>query len=175
MAAVERLPLILVIANNQYAYSTPISRQFACESLARKAPGYGAQSHEVDGTDLAACLETLRRAIDNARGGGGPQIIVAELLRLCGHGEHDDSSYIDPRLRDCPLGRDCLHTAEQEILRQGWADAAQLEAWRAEAAHKVEEAVAQVQREPAADPYSERWCALSVSRLAETGLDGAQA
>src|ERR1035438_10130437 len=55
-AAVERLPLVLVVANNQYAYSTPTSEQFACADLVDKAAGYGVESHSVDGTDLAACL-----------------------------------------------------------------------------------------------------------------------
>src|ERR1700729_2326030 len=52
-AAVERLPLVLIVADNQYAYSTPTSFQFACDELADKAVGYGVESHSVDGTDLA--------------------------------------------------------------------------------------------------------------------------
>ncbi len=63
-AAVEKLPLILVIANNQYAYSTPTSRQFACHDLADKAAGYGVEAHSVDGTDLNACLKTIGQAVD---------------------------------------------------------------------------------------------------------------
>src|SRR5476649_1487275 len=54
-AAVEKLPLVLVVADNQYAYSTPTSRQFVCDDLASKAIGYGVESHSVDGTDLSAC------------------------------------------------------------------------------------------------------------------------
>ena len=74
-AAVEKLPLVLVVANNQYAYSTPTARQFACRALVDKAAGYGVTGHTVEGTDLAACL------------------------RLCGHGEHDDapSALVRPR------------------------------------------------------------------------------
>src|SRR5213075_612503 len=56
-AAVEKLPLILVIANNYYAYSTPIERQFACHSLLDKAAGYGLAGQSVDGTDLTQCLK----------------------------------------------------------------------------------------------------------------------
>src|SRR5215471_19168025 len=56
-AAVEKLPLVLVIANNHYAYSTPNERQFACRSLLDKAAGYGVQGQSVDGTDLSACLK----------------------------------------------------------------------------------------------------------------------
>src|SRR5205085_2056998 len=73
-AAVEKLPLILVIADNQYAYSTPTARQFACAELVDKAPGYGVAGHEVNGTDLAECFEVIGTAIDNARAGKGPQL-----------------------------------------------------------------------------------------------------
>src|SRR5438445_7444730 len=58
-AAVEKLPLVLVVADNQFAYSTPTESQFACECLADKAAGYGIAGHEVDGTDLTACLKTF--------------------------------------------------------------------------------------------------------------------
>src|SRR5208282_2007621 len=107
-AAVEKLPLVLIIADNQYAYSTPTSRQFACRDLADKAAGYGVEVDSLDGTDLNACLKTIGSAVARAREGRGPQMIVAKLLRLCGHGEHDDASYIDPKLKASPAGRDCL-------------------------------------------------------------------
>src|SRR3984885_3573253 len=69
-AAVEKLPLILVIADNQYAYSTPTSRQFACDNLADKAAGYGVEAHTLDGTDFSACLRVLGEAVSRARHGG---------------------------------------------------------------------------------------------------------
>lgn len=166
-AAVEKLPLILVLADNQYAYSTPTSRQFVCEDLADKAVGYGVPAHSIDGTDLFACLKTVGSAVAQARAGGGPQLIVAKLLRLCGHGEHDDSNYIDPQLKNSPLGRDCLKAAEEVLLRQQWTDAATLATWRSEIALEIEEAVAQVRREPAPDPYDEKWLAISSKHLSE--------
>src|SRR6476659_10605396 len=119
VAAVEKLPLVLVVANNQYAYSTPNSRQFACRDLLDKAVGYGIPGHRVDGTDLASCLEVVGSAIEAARTGGGPQLVVASLLRLVGHGEHDDASYVDPKLRESPLGADCLKLAEARLLATG--------------------------------------------------------
>jgi pyruvate dehydrogenase E1 component alpha subunit/2-oxoisovalerate dehydrogenase E1 component alpha subunit len=166
-AAVEKLPLVLVVANNHYAYSTPAERQFACESLADKAAGYGVASHSVDGTDLSACLQTVGAAVENARDGAGPQLVVAKLLRLCGHGEHDDAHYVDARLKQSAVGRDCLDVAGEQLLDAGWADAKSIETWRAEAAGKIEEAVAKVQREPAPDPYKEDWYALSSKHLQE--------
>jgi len=166
-AAVEKLPLVVIVADNQYAYSTPTSRQFACRSLADKAMGYGVESHTVDGTDLSSCLKVVNDAVALAREGRGPQLVVAGLLRLCGHGEHDDAGYVDPKLKQSPIGRDCLKVAEEHLLRQGWADARALELWRSEASQTVEEAVAAVQREPTPDPYQEEWRALSSTRLME--------
>ena len=153
-AAVEKLPLVLIVANNQYAYSTPNSRQFACADLAEKAAGYGVESHSVDGTDFAACLETVGHAVARARAGHGPQLVVATLLRLCGHGEHDDASYVDAKLKNSPLGRDCLKVAEDYLLQKNFTDAAQLALWRNETIREIEEVVAQVQREPAPDPFT---------------------
>jgi pyruvate dehydrogenase E1 component alpha subunit/2-oxoisovalerate dehydrogenase E1 component alpha subunit len=167
-AAIEKLPLVLVIANNHYAYSTPSSRQFACKSLADRADGYGVEGHTIDGTDLAACLKVLGHATQRARDGHGPQMIVARLLRLCGHGEHDDASYVDPRLKASPVGRDCMKVAEQHLLAQGWADSIGIDSWRGEATRQVEDAVASVQREAPPDPYRENWCAFASKHLVET-------
>lgn len=166
-AAVERLPLVVVVADNQYAYSTPNTRQFACGSLVQRAQGYGVAGHVVDGTDLQACLRTLNNAVHSARSGGGPQLVVANLLRLCGHGEHDDASYIDPKLKASPLGRDCLQLAQKQIVQNEWASQSEVQRWHEEASQQVDEAVALVQREPAPDPFRENWSALASRHLAE--------
>jgi len=166
-AAVEKLPLVLVVANNYYAYSTPTERQFACNSLVDKAAGYGVDGQTVDGTDLSACLSVLEEATRRARSGGGPQLIVAHLLRLCGHGEHDDASYVDAKLKCSPAGRDCLRVAEGQLIENNWANAQTLASWREETAQKIEESVAKVQREPGPDPYKEDWCALASRHLSE--------
>lgn len=168
-AAVEKIPLITVIANNQYAYSTPNERQFACGHLADRAAGYGMDCQSIDGTDLEACLNALGKAADSARAGRGPQMIVANLLRLCGHGEHDDAHYVLAKLKSSPLGRDCLKAAEEELQRRNWADAKTIAAWRAESVQKVEEAISIAQREPCPDPFKETWCAISTKHLSEGG------
>ena len=62
--------------------------------------------------------------VADARAGKGPQLVVASLLRLCGHGEHDDANYVDPMLRQAPIGRDCLKVAEEYAQSRGWADRA---------------------------------------------------
>lgn len=167
-AAVEKLPLVMVVADNQYAYSTPTERQFACRSLVDRAVGYGIPGYEVDGTNLSACLKVVGEAIAKARADEGPQLVVAKLLRLCGHGEHDDAGYIDAKLKASDLGRDCVKLAEEFLKQQGWADAAALAMWRAEAVQKVEEATATAQRDPAPDPFENNyWAALSNQQLLE--------
>jgi acetoin:2,6-dichlorophenolindophenol oxidoreductase subunit alpha len=166
-AAVEKLPLVLVVADNQYAYSTPNTRQFACRSLVDRALGYGVEGHTVDGADLEDCLRTIGGAVERARSGRGPQLVVANLLRLCGHGEHDDASYISPKLKCSELGRDCLVVAREEILENNWAKAGDLEQWQAAAQAQIEEAVSIAQRDPQPDPADEQWCALASRHLAE--------
>lgn len=167
-AAIEHLPLVLVVANNQFAYSTPTRRQFACESISAKAAGYGVQAHRVAGNDLTACLKVCGQAIEQARAGGGPQLIEADLLRLCGHGEHDDAGYIPQKLKDSPLGRDCLKLAEQQLIAGQFADVSDISGWREAAVREVDDAIARVQREPAPDPFQEDWCALASRHLQET-------
>jgi len=164
---VEKLPLVIVVANNQYAYSTPNRLQFACRSLLDKAVGYGIEGEAVDGTDLGACLEVLTEAANKARTNRVPQLIVADLLRLCGHGEHDDAGYVDAAMKCSSVGRDCLKVAETHLLKQSWAEPGDLASWRNSAVEKVEETVAQVQRETGPDPYREDWCALASKHLAE--------
>jgi pyruvate dehydrogenase E1 component alpha subunit/2-oxoisovalerate dehydrogenase E1 component alpha subunit len=167
-AAVERLPLVLVVANNQFAYSTPNRHQFACASLLDRAGGYGVAGQAVDGTDLSECLRVLRGAVTAARAGQGPQMVVANLLRLCGHGEHDDGSYISPELKASPVGRDCLSVAETQLIEAGAITRPGLAELRAQCVATVEQVVATVQREPAPDPFAEQWRALSAAHLLDT-------
>lgn len=166
MAAIEKLPLVVVIVNNQYAYSTPNSRQFACSDLVERAIGYGVEGHSLDGTDLRECLEVLGRATERARSGHGPQMVVGNCLRLTGHAEHDDAFYMDKGLYHTRLGRDCLKVAEDYLQERQWADEALLENWRKNAKEQVEDAVANAQHEPLADPNTETWCPYATQRIA---------
>ena len=161
VAAVEGLPLVLAVTNNQYAYSTPNDRQFVCADLVDKAIGYGVRGHRVDGTDMLACVQVMQDAVDRARAGEGPQLVIAEILRLTGHGEHDDAFYVDDALKSSGLGRDCLDIGREQMIDGGFADAAEISVWESEAADAVQQAVAQAQKEPAPDPYQDDWLSLS--------------
>ena len=167
LVAVEKLPMVVVIANNQFAYSTPNTSQFACENLIDRAVGYGMQGHSVDGTNFMECAATIGDAIARARAGEGPQLIEAKLLRLSGHGEHDDGNYVPKALREGCYGNDCMESAKEQLLQRGWTTAEQIAEWSQLAKDEVQAAVAVAQKEAKPNPFNEQWTALSTPALRE--------
>lgn len=156
-AAVERLPLVMLVANNHYSYSTTNDRSFACKDLLDRAPGYGIAGHSCDGTDADACLATLATAVAAARRGEGPQMVVADLLRLAGHGTHDDASYVSEELKS--RYGDCVALYERTLSVQGVLDRAGAQKLWDEAKTEVEVAVEQARGEPEADVAGDDWSA----------------
>jgi TPP-dependent pyruvate/acetoin dehydrogenase alpha subunit len=142
-AGVQRLPVIFVLENNQYAYSTPTSKQFAIDPVAR-AQGYGFPGISVDGNDVeaifAATLEARERAID----GGGPTLIAAETMRMHGHAAHDDMAYVPSELVDHWRGRDPIELEERRLVALG----VDVDGLRAEIANKLERALALAREHP---------------------------
>jgi pyruvate dehydrogenase E1 component alpha subunit/2-oxoisovalerate dehydrogenase E1 component alpha subunit len=163
-AAVERLPLVLVVANNQVSYSTFNDRSFACADLLDRAIGYGIHGSACDGTDAEDCLATVGAAIQRARTGGGTQMVVATLLRLSGHGTHDDASYVTAELKE--RYGDCLELAQGRLLQHGIMDEPGLARIWDEARQQTATAVDQARSEADPVPEEEDWCAYSVRDLA---------
>lgn len=161
LIAVEKLPVVVVVTNNQFAYSTPNEQEFACKSLCDRGVGYGMTTHECDGTDFLQTLEVMGRAIAAARAGEGPQWVVANTLRMCGHGEHDDAAYIPQELKDRFADRDPLAVARRQVQEQGWLTADEIAAIQSECADEVQRAMAQAQKEPTPNPATEDWSATS--------------
>jgi len=93
-AAVQRCPLVVIIENNGYAYSTPTSKQTAAASFVDKAAGYGVPGVRADGNDVLATYDVTKTAVDRARGGGGVSLIELMTYRRKGHAEHDNQSYV---------------------------------------------------------------------------------
>ncbi|MGZ5538470.1 MAG: thiamine pyrophosphate-dependent dehydrogenase E1 component subunit alpha [Chthoniobacterales bacterium] len=167
IAAVEHVPLVIVVTNNHYAYSTPNDREFACADLVDRAQGYGYEGSSVDGTDLVACLDVIGGAVKRARAGRPPQLVVATTLRLAGHGEHDDASYVTDDIKREPFAQDALQRAEKLIIEQELLDRDALKQMRTEIAAEVDEAVATAQQEDAPHGSEEDWCAISTRELAD--------
>ena len=96
-----------------------------------------------------------------ARDGDGPQLVVASMLRLTGHGEHDDGSYVDAALKSSGLGRDSIEVGIKQLIEGGFATVEEIEQWQQEAAVQVQQAVAIAQKEDGPDPYKDDWMAYS--------------
>ncbi len=118
-AAVHKLPLVLIIENNQYAYSTPNSQEFAVDQLSKRAIGYGIHGETIDGTDVELVLKTCQAAVARARRGEGPSIIETRTMRMRGHAEHDDFSYVPKELLDEWALRDPVNTYSAKLIADG--------------------------------------------------------
>lgn len=151
LASVRRLPVIFVIQNNQYAYSTPLSQQYACERLSDRAVGYGIPGEQLDGTDVFLVRHAARRAAARARRGEGPTLIECVTLRLRGHSEHDDASYVPRETIEAWQGWDPVERVEAWLRAHGVA-AAEIEATRSDVDAEIEREVEYAESRPLADP-----------------------
>jgi pyruvate dehydrogenase E1 component alpha subunit/2-oxoisovalerate dehydrogenase E1 component alpha subunit len=93
-AAVQRCPLVVIVENNGYAYSTPTARQCAAAQLVDKAAGYGIPGVRADGNDVVEVYRVTSEAVARARAGGGTSLVELMTYRRKGHAEHDNQSYV---------------------------------------------------------------------------------
>jgi len=93
-AAVQRAPLVVILENNQYGYSTPVSRQSLLTDLADKAKAFGIPGYVGDGNDVLGVYRRTKVCVDAARAGGGAQLIEFKTFRMRGHAPHDNQSYL---------------------------------------------------------------------------------
>ncbi|MFN8178469.1 MAG: thiamine pyrophosphate-dependent dehydrogenase E1 component subunit alpha [bacterium] len=119
MASVLGVPLVLVIENNGYAYSTPTRMQTRVTDLVIKADGYGVPAEVVDGNDVLAVYDVMKRATDRARAGDGPVLVEAKTFRMKGHAEHDDAKYVPPELLEEWRAKDPLARYDRVLEAQG--------------------------------------------------------
>lgn len=142
MAAVWKLPLILVVENNRYAFSTPTASQYAAKQLADRGLGYGIPGVVVDGNDPDAVALVLDEAIGRARAGEGPTLVEAMLGRMRGHSEGDDSLKVVPREELATYqAADPVPAYEQRLLDEGVLEPATAEAIASRCRELVEEMI----------------------------------
>ena len=108
LAALLSLPIVFVIENNRYAYSTPTSEQFASANLFERARGYGIEGFALDATDVESCARTLAATIAKVRATSRPVLIEAHTLRLRGHAAYDTCDYLKPGETDAFYAADSL-------------------------------------------------------------------
>jgi TPP-dependent pyruvate/acetoin dehydrogenase alpha subunit len=152
LAAVQRAPLVVIVENNCYAYSTPTSRQTACASFIDKAPGYGVHGESCDGNDVIAVYEMTRRAVDRARRGEGASLLEVMTYRRMGHAEHDGQQYVPPGEREEWAKRDPVDRFERRMLDEKLLSAEELESIRARVEAEVDQARQRAEASPMPAP-----------------------
>ncbi len=126
LAAVMKVPVVYVCNNNQYAYSTPLERQMAVENVADRAEAYGLPGEIVDGNDVIAVWDAVRRATERARAGQGPTLVECKTFRMTGHSAHDDAGYVPNELFQYWEERDPVRRHENLLIERGIITEAEL-------------------------------------------------
>lgn len=114
-AAAQRAPFVLVVENNQWAYSTPVQRQVPLRNLADRAKAYGVDSYIVDGTDVLAVYKITKEAVERCRAGEGPILIEAKMMRMKGHAQHDPAEYVPKAMFEYWKTRDPIARYEKYL------------------------------------------------------------
>ena len=152
LAGVRGLPIVYIIDNNQYAYSTPNSLSFACEHLADRGPAYGFEGIVVDGTDVLTVLREAQRAIERAREGGGPTLLELVTLRMEGHAVHDDAGYVPRELLAEFAAKDPLDRFRNWLEEVEEVGESELGALEDDVAAWIDAGVAEAEASPMPDP-----------------------
>lgn len=147
-AGVWKAPFILIVENNQFAYSTPTGRQYACERLSDRARGYGMPGTTVDGTDILKMLATVRTAVERARRGDGPTLIESVTMRMRGHSEHDDASYCPKEMVDAWASWDPLDRFESFLTARKILSPEKLDAMITEIKTTIDDGVEYAVQQP---------------------------
>jgi pyruvate dehydrogenase E1 component alpha subunit/2-oxoisovalerate dehydrogenase E1 component alpha subunit len=152
-AAVQRCPLVVIIENNRYAYSTPTTRQCAAERLADKAAGYGIPGVRADGNDVIAAYQVTRDAVARARRGEGVTLIELMTYRRKGHAEHDNQSYVPAgEIERWAEENDPLDRYARRLTAEEGVAPAELEKIDARVRTEIDQATDLAEQSPAPEP-----------------------
>jgi TPP-dependent pyruvate/acetoin dehydrogenase alpha subunit len=147
VAGIRKLPLVFVLENNQWAYSTPNELEFAVDPVERAA-AYGFPGEKVDGNDVEAVFHAAAAACERAREGGGPTLIEAETMRMHGHGAHDDMRYVPKEMLEEWEARDPVRRYEERLA----GDGVDVESIRCSVSEELDRATEWALGQPMPDP-----------------------
>jgi TPP-dependent pyruvate/acetoin dehydrogenase alpha subunit len=153
-ACVQKVPLVVIVENNKFAYSTPTWKQTANTRFVDRAQAYGCFGQGVDGNDVLAVYEATRQAIERARKGQGPTLIEADTMRMRGHAEHDDMKYVPPAMLEEWTKKDPIARYEGLLVSRGVASPDELVAARTRIETALAEDLAFAEASPFPDPRS---------------------
>ena len=120
-AAVRKAPLVVVVEDNKYAYSTPVSKQMAITRIDDRALSYGVPHELVDGNDMLAVYDAAKRMVDRARAGEGTSLLGVDTMRMQGHAQHDDARYVPSEMLEEWTKKDPLPRFRRTLVEQGTA------------------------------------------------------
>jgi pyruvate dehydrogenase E1 component alpha subunit len=151
LAAVQKLPVVYVCNNNQYAYSTPLNKQMACANVVDRAPGYGIPAEMVDGNDVFAVHKAAQRAAAHARAGKGPYLIECKTFRMTGHSAHDAAEYVPAGLREEWAAKDPITRLEKKMIDKDWVAQDEIAHMHDEIRQEIDAAVEWAENSPLPD------------------------
>ena len=151
-AAIHKLPLVVIVENNQFGYSTANEREMPVENVADRAPAFNIPSEIAFGNCVFTVIETASRAIEHARSGKGPYLVELKTFRQRGHGEHDDASYVPKEMREYWTARDPVVLFTKYLLGKGGFSALEIEAIDKQCEEIMEQAVEYAEKLPYPKP-----------------------
>jgi TPP-dependent pyruvate/acetoin dehydrogenase alpha subunit len=152
MAALWNAPLVTVVENNRYAYSTPLDQQMGSHDFVAKAQANGVRGVVVDGNDVEAVYVTVQHAVEAARAGEGPTLIQADTMRMLGHAIHDGAEYVPADLLAEWELRDPLTVQRRRLIEHGVATSEALDSLDRAARERIARAVESAEAAPFPDP-----------------------
>ena len=150
-AGIHRLPVVFLLENNRFAYSTPNELEFAVDPVER-AHTYGFPGVNVDGNDVEAVFGAAREAVERARGANGPTLIECQTMRMHGHGAHDDMRYVPKEMFEEWERRDPIDRYAERLVADCGFSTEEVEGIRSEVRAQVEESAAKALDSPLPDP-----------------------
>ena len=151
-ASVQTLPIVFVIENNGYAYSTPNNIEFAIENLSDRAHAYGMPGETVDGNDVIGVMKAVRQAVEHVRSGKGPALVECKTFRVRGHSEADKAEYVPKELLEEWLKKDPIKRFEQYLTEEGILTGARRTEIEEKVKATVDDAVRFAEQSPAPHP-----------------------
>lgn len=152
MAALYRAPFVLIVEDNKYAYSTPLDQQMRSPLFAERARAHDLPAVTVDGNDFDAVHTAVETALDRAREGGGPTVVVADTMRMLGHAIHDGAEYVPEEMLAHWRDRDPIEAMRARLIDEGVVAADRLDAVDRTAMRKIADAITAAQQAPMPDP-----------------------
>src|SRR5947199_384014 len=152
LAGVRKLPVVFIVDNNQYAYSTPNRLQFAIDHLADRAQAYGFDGVVVDGCDVLTVYREAHAAIEKARAGGGPTLLELVTLRMEGHAVHDDAFYVPLETLELWAEKDPIERYRRWLKEQAVLDEVRDDEINVEVKRLLNEAMKRAEESPLPEP-----------------------